>query len=102
MTETLALVIWLILLALAFPYVRRVKHPQVKPLAAFLLFAMLFSVVSGTLYFALLWVVLKVGWAAMLASAFSALAFLALVFAPAFLFARWMIKRPPLNRPVPK
>jgi hypothetical protein len=102
MTETLALVIWLILLALAFPMCAGSKHPQVKPLAAFLLFAMLFSVVSGTLYFALLWIVLKVGWAAALANAFWALAFLALVFAPAFLFARWMIKRPPLNRPVPK
>lgn len=102
MTETLALAIWLLLLALAFPYVRRAKHPQVRPLAAFLLFAMLFSVVSGTLYFALLWSVLKMGWAPALANAFWALALLALVFVPAFLFARWMIKRPPLNRPVPK
>lgn len=102
MTEILALVVWLILLALAFPYVRRAKHPQVRPLAAFLLFAMLFSVISGSLYFALLWIALRMGWAPALANAFWALAFLALVFAPAFLFARWMIRRPPLNRPIPK
>lgn len=102
MTEILALAIWLILMALALPYVRREKHPQVKPLAAFLLFAMLFSVVSGTLYFALLWLVLQMGWAPALANAFGALLFLALVFVPAFLFARWMIKRPPLERPAPK
>src|SRR5574340_831863 len=102
MPETLALAVWLVLLAFAFPYVRRAKHPKVKPLAAFLLFAMLFSVVSGTLYFALLWLVLKAGWASVLANAFGALMFLALVFAPAFLFARWMIKRPPLDRPAPK
>jgi hypothetical protein len=102
MNEILALAIWLILLALAFPYVRRTKHPQVKPLAAFLLFAMLFSVVSGTLFFALSWLVLKMGWAPGLANPVWALAFLALVFAPAVLFARWMIRRPPLDRPAPK
>ena len=102
MTETLAWAIWLILLALAFPYVRRAKHPQVKPLAAFLLFVMLFSVVSGSLFFALSWIAVKTGWASALSNAFWALLFLALVFIPAFLFARWMIKRPPLNRPVPK
>lgn len=102
MAETLALITWLVLLALAFPYVRRAKHPEVKPLAAFLLFAMLFSVVSGSLFFALSWLVLQLGWAPALADASWALLFLALVFVPAFLFARWMIKRPPLNRPVPK
>jgi hypothetical protein len=102
MTEILALAIWLILLGLALPWVRRAKHPRVRPLAAFLLFAMLFSVVSGSLYFALLWIALAVGWAPMLANALGALVFLALVFVPAFLFARWMIKRPPLERPPPK
>jgi hypothetical protein len=102
MTELLALAIGLILLALAFPYVRRTRHPKVAPLAAFLLFATLFSVVSGTLYFALLWFVLKMGWAPRLANPLGALAFLSLVFAPAFLFARWMIRRPPLDRPAPK
>jgi hypothetical protein len=97
MTEILALAIWLILLGLALPWVRRAKHPRVRPLAAFLLF----SVVSGSLYFALLWIALAVGWAPVLAKAPGVLLFLALVFVPAFLFARWMIKRPPLERPPP-
>jgi hypothetical protein len=102
MTETLALVIWLILLALAFPYVRRAKHPETPTLAAFMLFVMLFSVVGATLFFALSWLAVKAGWALALANPVWALLFLALVFAPAFLFARWMITRPPWNRPVPK
>ena len=102
MTETLALIIWLILLVLAVPYVRRAKHPQVKTLAAVLLFVMLFSVVSGSLFFALSWIAVVTGRASALSNAFLALLFLALVFMPAFLFARWMIKRPPLNRAVPK
>lgn len=102
MTEILALAIWLTLLALAFPYVRRAKHPKVEPLAAFLLFATLFSVVSGTLFFALSSIALSTGWALALATPLGALAFLALVFVPGFLFARWLIKRPPLDRPAPK
>lgn len=102
MTETLALAIWLILLALAFPYVRRAKHPDTPTLAAFLLFVMLFSVVSATLFFALSWIAASTGWASALAKPHWALLFLALVFLPAFLFARWMIKRPSWNRPIPK
>jgi hypothetical protein len=102
MNEALAWVIWLILMALAVPYVRRAKHPETKTLAAFLLFVMLFSVVSAALYFVLSWVVVKTGSAAALANPFWALLFLALVFLPAFLSARWLIKRPPWRRPIPK
>ena len=102
MTETLAFAIWLILLALAFPYVRRTKHPRVKTLAAFMLFVMLFSVVSATVFFVLSWVAAAAGWASALTNVLWALLFLALIFVPAFLAARWLIKRPPLERPVPK
>lgn len=102
MTETLALAVWLILLALAFPYVRRARHPDTPTLAAFLLFVMLFSVVAATLFFLLLAIAAQAGWGDALARPYWALPFLALVFLPAFLFARWMIKRPPWNRPVPK
>lgn len=102
MTETLALVIWLVLLALAFPYVRRARHPDTQPFAAYLLFVMLFSVVSGALFFVLSWIAVIAGWAPALADPLWALAYLVLVFAPGFLFARWMIRRPPWNRPVPK
>lgn len=102
MTETMALILWLILLALAFPYVRRAKHPEAKTLAAFLLFVMLFSVVAGTLFFGLSRIAVGLGLASDLANPVWALPFLALIFAPAFLFARWMIRRPPWNRPVPK
>lgn len=38
MTETLMPAIWLILLALAFSYARRAKHPRVETLAALLPF----------------------------------------------------------------
>lgn len=101
MTEALAFAIWLILLALAFPYVRLAKHPRVKTLAAFMLFVMLFSVVSATLFFALSWAAAAAGWTSALTNVLWVLLFLALIFVPAFLAARWL-KRPPLERPVPK
>ena len=102
MKETLAIAIWLALLALAFPYVRRARHPDVKPLAAFMIFVIVFSLVGSLLFLALSWLALGAGLAPLLGQPLGALAFLALVFSPAFLFARWMIRRPPLNRPIPK
>jgi hypothetical protein len=102
MTTTVALAIWLILLAFAFPYVRRARHPDTPTLAAFLLFVMLFSVVSATLFFLFSGIAVKMQWSAALAEPGWALLFLAAVFAPGFLFARWFIKRPPWNRPLPK
>ena len=46
MTDVIALIVWLVLLALAVPYVRRAKHPRAKPLAATMLFVLLFFLVS--------------------------------------------------------
>ncbi len=102
MNEALVIVIWLVLLALAVPYVRRAKHPDVKPLAAFMMFVILFSLVGGLLFLALSWFVIKTGLASALGHPLGALVYLALIFLPAFLFARWVIRRPPLKRPAPK
>lgn len=102
MQEILAIAVWLILLALAVPYVRRTRHPDVKPLAAFMMFIILFSLVGGLLFLTLSWLALETGQAAALRHPLGALVFLALVFVPAFLLARWVIRRPPMNRPVPK
>jgi uncharacterized membrane protein len=102
MNETWAWVIWLLLLALAIPYVRMAKHPETQTMAAYLLFVMVFSVISATAYFLALWFVVKTGSAETLANPFGALLFLVVVFVPAFLCARWVIKRPSWRRPVPK
>lgn len=102
MTETFALAIWLVLLVLAVPYVRRAKHPRSKTLAATMLFVLLFFMVSSALFFGLSRLLVALGRGDALNNALWSLAFLALVFVPAFVFARWMIKRPPWDRPVPK
>jgi prolipoprotein diacylglyceryltransferase len=102
MTGTIAVAVWLILLALAFPYVRRARHPQSKTLAAFLLFVTLFSVVGATLFYVLTGVAVALGRAEALNNPLWALLLVAMTFIPAFLAARWIIKRPPWDRPVPK
>lgn len=102
MKETLAVVMWLILLALALPYVRRAKHPDVKPLAAYMMFVIVFLLVGSLLFLALSWLALEIGLAPALSDPLGALVFLALVFLPAFLTGRWVIRRPPLNRPIPR
>ena len=102
MKETLGILIWLAFLGLAVPYVRRARHPDVKPLAAYMMFVILFSLVGALLFLALSWLALGSGRAPALAHPLGAMVFLALVFVPAFLLARWVIRRPPLNRPLPK
>lgn len=102
MTDVIALIVWLVLLALAVPYVRRAKHPRAKTLAATMLFVLLFFLVSSALFFGFSRLLVALGRDDALDSAGWASVFLALVFVPAFLFARWMIKRPPWDRPAPK
>lgn len=102
MNESLAIAIWLALLVLAVPYVRRAKHPDVKPLAAYMMFLILFSVVSSVLLLALSWLAMGTGLAPAVARPLGALVFLALVFVPGFLAGRWLIRRPPIQRPPPK
>jgi len=101
-TRILALIVWLLLLAIAVPYVRRVKHPETPTLAAAMLFVTLVSVISGSLFFALGWAASSAGWAHALGDPVFAVVFVAIVFLPGFLVARWVIGRPPWNRPVPK
>lgn len=102
MTRILALIVWLLLLVSAVPYVRRVKHPEMQTLAAAMLFVTLVSVISGSLFFLLGWAASVAGWAHALGDPAFAVVFVVAVFLPGLLVARWAIGRPPWNRPVPK
>lgn len=98
-SESLGIILWLILMLLAAPYVRRARHPRAKPVAAYMVFVILFSVGAVVMYSILL---LLLGWADRLESLhhpLGAAAFLALVFIPAFLLGRWQLKKPPRQTP---
>ena len=89
----------LILALAAAVYVERSRHPEAKPLAAYLIFVTVFAAVAvsrfatGTLLFVLL------ERPHLLATPAIGLPFLLFIFFPAFLAGRWQIKKPPLRAP---
>lgn len=87
--------IWAIFLGLAALYVRRARHPQLKPLAAYLIFVMVFTVAAFVLFGVLTYLAEASGWLWVLDRPAGAALFLVLVFAPALALARWQIRRPP-------
>jgi hypothetical protein len=93
------LVLFGLLLALAVPYVARIRHPASKPLAAYAIFVVVFSAAAVLLFLALWQIAGALGLAPMLESAPGAVLFLALVFVPAFMAASWQARKPPQRAP---
>jgi heme A synthase len=98
-SQSLGIILWVVLMLLAIPYVRRARHPRAQPLAAYMVFVILFSVGAIVMYTVLL---MLLGWIDgfdYLHHPLGAAAFLALVFIPAFLLGRWQLKKPPRQVP---
>lgn len=91
-----------LLLVASFPYVQRAKHPETRLLAAYLLYVGSFVLIAAVAYFVAGWVVALAGLGDALARPWGAAVFLILVFLPAFAFAGWQIKRPPMQSPLPR
>jgi drug/metabolite transporter (DMT)-like permease len=102
MEYSVVIIVWLILLVLAYPYVHRARHPATKPMAAYLLFVSLFSAVGGGIFLVLFWFILATGAATHLGDPLWSVLFVAIVILPAFFTARWQLKRPPWGQSVPK
>jgi hypothetical protein len=79
----------------------RTRHPESKPLAAYLIFVIAFSMMAAVLFGMLTSLLVGIGAADRLEQPLSALLFLALVFAPGFFLARALIRRPPRRSPLP-
>jgi len=90
-----ALAIWAIFLGLAIPYVRRAKPPSARPFAAYLVFVAVFALCAAILFFGLTSLLVGLRMSDWLAHPVDVAVFLALVFVPAFLIARWQLRRPP-------
>ena len=97
----LSIVVGISLLLVAIPYVARIRHPQQKPLAAYLIFMFIFITVAVVLYsgLAMLAVALKV--AHLLSQPLPALVFLLLVFLPAIALGTWQARKPPWRQGPP-
>jgi len=94
------LVAALILLAAA-PYVARVKHPEQKPFAAYMVFVMVFAVTAVVLFVALAWLANALGVARELGSAGLAVMLVLLGVVPALILATWQARKPPMRREPP-
>ncbi|MHB1188902.1 hypothetical protein [Thiobacillus sp.] len=99
-TQSLGIILWLVLMLLAIPYVRHAKHPRAKPLAAYMVFVTLFSVGAAVMFSVLLMLLSGYGGLDTLHDFPGAAIFLTLVFIPAFLLGRWQLKKPPRQVPV--
>lgn len=96
-----SIVIGLVILAVAFPYVARIRHPEQKLLAAYLIFMSVFGASSVVLFSLFGWLAVRLGQAAVLEQTGPALLFFVLVFVPAFAFATWLARKPPWRQPPP-
>jgi hypothetical protein len=83
------------ILAVAIPYVTRIRHPEQKPLAAYLIFVSVFVTAAVVLYSLLAWLAVKLGMQAALGNTGAALLFVVLIFLPAIALASWQARKPP-------
>jgi hypothetical protein len=91
----------LILFVAAIPYVARIRHPEQKPFAAYLIFVSVFGVASAVLFGVFTAAASALGLSARLEQTVPALVFLLLVFMPALLLARWQARKPPWRQGTP-
>jgi hypothetical protein len=89
-----------LLLAAGVPLVAQVRHPQQRPLAAYLVFASVFLLSAGVLFVLLASLAQGLGLGSVLEGA-AAAGFLLLVFGPAAGIAIWQAGKPPLRRGLP-
>jgi hypothetical protein len=83
------------ILAAAVPYVGRIRHPDKKPLAAYLIFVSVFVTAAVVFLTLLAWLASRLGLVSLLGDPGPALLFLALVFLPAVALATWQARKPP-------
>ncbi len=97
----ISMIVGLVILILAIPFVATIRHPTQKPLAAYLIFLSVFLLSAMILFSLLAWLVSTLGMGPALADLGPAVLFLALVFVPAVLVASWQARQPPWRREPP-
>ena len=90
-----------LLLAAAAPYVAWVRHPLQRPFAAYLVFVTVFAVAAVVLFVLLAWLIQALGWAAALGPWGHAALLVVLGVLPALAVATWQARQPPSRRRPP-
>ena len=97
----ISIVVAVVILVAAVPWVAQVRNPAQRPLAAYLIFVTVFLVSGFVLFGALSWALWRLGLDATLNRPVPALVFLLLVFVPAFALATWQARKPPSKASAP-
>lgn len=96
-----SLIVSVVLLIAAIPYVIRIRHPQQKLLAAYLIFVSVFILCCATGFYL---AAILINWlepGATLAEPVPLLLLVALVFVPAVTVATWLARKPPWKQGPP-
>ena len=97
----ISIVITVVILIAAVPWVAWVRNPAQRLFAAYLIFVTVFLASGLVLFGALSWLAWRVGLDAALSRPLPALVFLVLVFVPAFVLGTWQARKPPARASVP-
>ncbi|MFU8816626.1 MAG: hypothetical protein ACNA7W_14855 [Pseudomonadales bacterium] len=97
----LASLVAIALLALAAPYVARIRHPEQRPFAAYLIFVTVFAAAAVVLFVLIGWLVNAFGLTQTLGP--TGLMVLLVIFGlgPALAIATWQARKPPMRRGPP-
>ena len=98
----MGILLGLVLLAAAIPVVARIRHPDQKPFAAYLIFITIFIVVTMLLFKILGVISAMLGLDSVLDESGLMLALLILAMLPAILLAAWQTGKPSLRRGPPE
>ena len=90
---------WVVMLLVAIPVALRTRHPDQKPVAAVAIFFFVFTLVAFVIYVVLTTLLVVLGLQTLLGTPHGVAVFLVLVFAPAFVAARWQIRKAPRKPP---
>ncbi|MFO8004680.1 hypothetical protein [Thioalkalivibrio sp.] len=93
-TFVAVLLIWIAFFILAIPLVLRMRHPDQRPFAAYLIFVSIFTLIAGILFAVLSWLAVLLGLSPALERLLPSIVFLLLVFVPALLVATWQARKP--------
>jgi hypothetical protein len=99
--DWLGILIVVVLLSAAVPYVARMRHPEQKPLAAYLIFLFAFIAGVAVLFNLLAWLAEFFGLGSLLDQPLITVLFLLLILLPPLVLATWLVRLPPRRQAPP-
>lgn len=101
MTMSFSPFVWIaviVLLAIFWPLAQSLRHENLKPLAAYLLFTSVFALVSALIFSLAVWIGRALLPEAMMLAPMAASVTLLVSIVPAFSAAFWIVRRPQVRR----